>query len=395
METPLGRTETPPDTTKTLLDTSRTHLETTRSPLEATETPPDPTVTPREPTESPRGTTCPPPTRWGICSAGKISHDFLVALRTLPPEEHLAVAVAARELSRAQQYAQLHGVARAYGSYEELARDPQVDVVYVGTVNPQHLPATLLFLRARKAVLVEKPLGISAREAKEMAAAAREAGIFLMEGFWTRFFPAWKRLRALVDEGALGECRVLQGALAFPLRAVERLREPSLGGGALLDLGGYGLQMASALLGRGCPPLRLRAEGCLHPSGVDETVTLTLQYEGGKQAALTVSMDAKLPGGAALGGTRGWVEIPSHLNCPTELIWEGKREVFPLPPPMEPLNYPNSTGLRYEAQHVRECLLKGLTESPVMTLAESELIAEMMDEARRQVGAVGPGGTVA
>lgn len=154
METPLGRTETPPDTTKTLLDTSGTHLETTRSPLEATETPPDPTVTPREPTESPRGTTCPPPTRWGICSAGKISHDFLVALRTLPPEEHLvgrggswvgwggvtpltppsppvppppqAVAVAARELSRAQQYAQLHGVARAYGSYEELARDPQV-----------------------------------------------------------------------------------------------------------------------------------------------------------------------------------------------------------------------------------------------------------------------------
>lgn len=188
---------------------------------------------------------------------------------------------------------------------------------------------------------------------------------------------------------------MLQGALAFPLRAVERLREPSLGGGALLDLGGYGLQMASALLGRGCPPLRLRAEGCLHPSGVDETVTLTLQYEGGKQAALTVSMDAKLPGGAALGGTRGWVEIPSHLNCPTELIWEGKREVFPLPPPAEPLNYPNSTGLRYEAQHVRECLLKGLTESPVMTLAESELIAEMMDEARHQVGAVGPGGTVA
>lgn len=91
--------------------------------------------------------------------------------------------------------------------------------------------------------------------------------ILSSQGFWTRFFPAWKRLRALVDEGALGECRVLQGALAFPLRAVERLREPSLGGGALLDLGGYGLQMASALLGRGCPPLRLRAEGCLHPSG--------------------------------------------------------------------------------------------------------------------------------
>uniref|UniRef100_A0A8C9FI38 Trans-1,2-dihydrobenzene-1,2-diol dehydrogenase n=1 Tax=Pavo cristatus TaxID=9049 RepID=A0A8C9FI38_PAVCR len=244
-------------------------------------------------------------------ATGKISHDFLVALRTLPAEEHLAVAVAARDLTRAQQYAQLHGVARAYGSYEELAGDPQVDVVYVGTVNPQHLPATLLFLRARKAVLVEKPMGISAREAKEMAAAAREAGVFLMEGFWTRFFPAWKRLRALVDEGALGECRVLQGALAFPLRAVERLREPRLAGGALLDLGGYGLQMASALLGRGCPPLRLRAEGCLHPSG---------------------------KGGLSVGS--GGLSVGSG----------------------------------------------GLSVGPVMPLAESELIAEMMDEARRQVG---------
>uniref|UniRef100_A0A8C2SWC4 Trans-1,2-dihydrobenzene-1,2-diol dehydrogenase n=1 Tax=Coturnix japonica TaxID=93934 RepID=A0A8C2SWC4_COTJA len=220
-----------------------------------------------------------------IFNAGKISHDFLVALRTLPAEEHIAVAVAARELTRAQQYAKLHGVERAYGSYEELARDPQVDVVYVGTVNPQHLPATLLFLRARKAVLVEKPLGVTACEANKMAAAAREAGVFLMEGFWTRFFPAWNRLKALVDGGSLGDCRVLQGALAFPLSAVERLREPSLAGGALLDLGGYGLQMASALLGRGRPPLRLRAEGCLHPSGKGG-VLWGLEWGGGGLADL-------------------------------------------------------------------------------------------------------------
>uniref|UniRef100_A0A669QUX1 Trans-1,2-dihydrobenzene-1,2-diol dehydrogenase n=1 Tax=Phasianus colchicus TaxID=9054 RepID=A0A669QUX1_PHACC len=257
------------------------------------------TVTPQEPS----GTTCPPPTRWGICSAGKISHDFLVALRTLPAEEHLAVAVAARELSRAQQYAQLHGVARAYGSYEELARDPEVDVVYVGTVNPQHLPDTLLFLRARKAVLVEKPMGISAREAKEMAAAAREAGVFLMEGFWTRFFPAWKRLKALVDEGALGECRVLQGALAFPLRSVERVREPSLAGGALLDLGGYALQMASALLGRGCPPLRLRAEGCLHPSGKGRVLWGRGGSHWGERGPHGVVGEAW----RGLGGFYGWV----------------------------------------------------------------------------------------
>ncbi|NXV92599.1 DHDH dehydrogenase, partial [Calonectris borealis] len=207
----------------------------------------------------------PGPTRWGICSAGRISHDFVVALKTLPPEEHVPVAVAARELPRARAFARRHGLPRAYGSYRELAEDPDVAVVYVGAVNPQHLPAGRLFLAAGKAVLLEKPLALGARQVRELVATARARGVFLMEGYWTRFFPAWQRLRALVAGGALGEPRLLRGALALPMGDVERVREPSLGGGALLDLGGYGLQMATALLGGA--PRRLQALGCLHPSG--------------------------------------------------------------------------------------------------------------------------------
>ncbi|XP_074427607.1 trans-1,2-dihydrobenzene-1,2-diol dehydrogenase [Larus michahellis] len=339
------------------------------------------------------GGCCPPPTRWGICSAGHISHDFAVALKTLPPEEHVALAVAARELPRAQAFALRHGLPRAYGSYRELAQDPDVDVVYVGTVNTQHLAAGRLFLAAGKAVLMEKPMAVGAGEVRELVEAARARGVFLMEGFWTRFFPAWGRLRALVAGGALGEPRLLRGGLAFALGDVERLREPGLAGGALLDLGGYGLQMALALMGGG--PQRLRATGCLHPTGVDETVTMTLEFEGNRLAVLSCSMAAEMPGGAALGGTRGWAEFPSHMNCPTELVVGGRRELFPLPPPSQPLNFPHGTGLRYEAQHVRECLLRGLTESPVMPLAESELIARLLDEARRQVGAAGPRGAEA
>ncbi|XP_064296606.1 LOW QUALITY PROTEIN: trans-1,2-dihydrobenzene-1,2-diol dehydrogenase [Phalacrocorax carbo] len=335
------------------------------------------------------GVAPPGPTRWGICSAGHICHDFMVALKTLPPEEHVAVAVAARDLSRAEAFARRHGLPRAYGSYRELAEDPDVEVVYVGTVNPQHLPAARLFLGAAKAVLLEKPMAVSAHQVRELVAAARAQGVFLMEGFWTRFFPAWRRLQALVAGGALGEPRLLLGSLAFPMGDQERLREPALAGGALLDLGGYGLQMATALLGGA--PRCLTARGCLHPSGVDETVTMTLEYEGNRQAVLSCSMAAELPGGAALGGPLGWAEFPpSHMNCPTELVVGGRREVFPLPPPSQPLNFPHGTGLRYEAQHVRECLLQGLTESPVMPLAESELIARLLDEARRQVGAAGP-----
>ncbi|NXE99791.1 DHDH dehydrogenase, partial [Menura novaehollandiae] len=209
----------------------------------------------------------PGPTRWGICSAGAISHDFVVALKTLPTTEHTVVAVAARDLGRAQAFAQRFGVPRAYGSYQELAEDPNVDVVYVGVVNPAHLHTGLLFLDRGRAVLMEKPMALGSREVSALVAAARERGVFLMEGFWTRFFPAWERLRALADEGALGTPLVFRGSLGFNLGGVPRLREPGLGGGALLDLGGYGLQMALALLGG--PPKNLRAHGVLHPTGMD------------------------------------------------------------------------------------------------------------------------------
>ncbi|NWR40638.1 DHDH dehydrogenase, partial [Tachuris rubrigastra] len=325
------------------------------------------------------------------------------------------VAVAARDLGRAQAFARRLGVPRAYGSYEELAQDPNVDVVYVGVVNPSHLPTGRLFLAAGRAVLMEKPMAVGAKEVSELVAVARERGVFLMEGFWTRFFPAWQRLRALVAEGALGTPLLFRGSLGFNLGGVERLREPGLAGGALLDLGCYGLQMALALLGG--TPKALWAHGILHPTGVDESVTVTVDFGDHRLAVITCSMAAELPGGAALGGTRGWAEIPDNMNCPTELLWGGRREVFPLPPPSEPLNFPHGTGLRFEAQHVRECLLQGegspgglgrgpwgrgasltplcppgLTESPVMPLAESELVARLLDQAREQVGTAGPGG---
>ncbi|XP_027767063.1 trans-1,2-dihydrobenzene-1,2-diol dehydrogenase, partial [Empidonax traillii] len=123
----------------------------------------------------------PGPTRWGICGAGAISHDFVLALQTLPRCDHQVVAVAARELGRAQAFSRRLGVPRAYGSYEELARDPDVDVVYVGVVNPSHLPTGRLFLAAGRAVLMEKPMAVGAREVSELVATARERGVFLME----------------------------------------------------------------------------------------------------------------------------------------------------------------------------------------------------------------------
>ncbi|XP_006274914.1 trans-1,2-dihydrobenzene-1,2-diol dehydrogenase [Alligator mississippiensis] len=325
------------------------------------------------------------PTRWGICSAGKISHDFIIALKTLSAQEHTVVAIASRELAHAQEYARKNGIPRAYGSYKELARDPDIDVVYVGVINPQHLPVGRLFLRAGKPVLLEKPLGMNAAEVRELVQEARASNVFLMEAFWTRFFPVSGRIRTLLAQGALGQVKMVRAAVAIHMSNVPRLVEKDLGGGALLDLGCYCVQFACMVFG-GEKPQSILASGFLHETGVDETTSIILNYSRKRQAVLTCSFMVNLPNQAAIAGTQGIIEIPDYMSKPTDMLFNGERWECPLPPPSQPLNFERDTGLRYEAQHVRECLLQGLKESPVMSLADSELVASILDEVRKQLG---------
>ncbi|XP_062994639.1 trans-1,2-dihydrobenzene-1,2-diol dehydrogenase-like [Elgaria multicarinata webbii] len=325
--------------------------------------------------------------RWGICSAGKISHDFLVALKTLPPPDHKVVAIASSDLKRAQEYADKHGICRAYGSYEELAQDPEVDVVYVGSIHTQHHARTLLFLRAKKNVLCEKPLAMNAAEVRDMIQVAQENDVFLMEGFWTRFFPVSEQIRTMLHQKSLGDLKVLRAQLGFKMDNIPRLVEKKLGGGVLLDIGCYCIQFASMVFGPE-KPQSIVASGLLHDTGVDETMAIILNYSGNRQALFNCSMMINLPGEALIAGTDGIIKIPEHMNSPTVMFLKGDRWEWPLPPSLESLFFKESIGLRYEAEHVRQCLQKGLKESPVMPLCESENIATIMDEARRQVGVV-------
>nr|XP_048689447.1 trans-1,2-dihydrobenzene-1,2-diol dehydrogenase-like [Caretta caretta] len=327
-------------------------------------------------------------TRWGICSAGRISHDFLVALKTLPATEHKppqAVAIAARDLARAQEYAQKHGIPRVYGSYEELAQDPDVDVVYVGVINPEHLPVGRLFLGAGKHVLLEKPLGMNTAEVRQLAQLAQSQGVFLMEAFWTRFFPISEQIRRLLAQGAVGEVKLISVTVGHPMENIHRLVEKKLGGGAILDVGCYGIQFASMVLA-GERPESIVASGFLYPSGVDETTSVILKYAGKRQAVVSCTMSVELPNQAWVCGTKGSIELPAPWYAPTTMIVNHQRHECPLPPPPQPVNFSNGTGMRYEAQHVRECLLRGLKESPIMSLADSELVASIMDTVRQQLG---------
>nr|KAF6273704.1 dihydrodiol dehydrogenase [Pipistrellus kuhlii] len=189
--------------------------------------------------------------RWGIVSAGLISSDFTAVLRTLPRSEHQVVAVAARDLSRAKEFARKHDIPKAFGSYEELAKDPDV--------------------------------------------------------------------------------------------------------------------------------------------GVDDTVSVLLQYPGGAHGSFTCSITAQLPNAAYVSGTGGAAQISAPCWCPTELVVKGERREFPLPPsPGQEFNFTNGAGMIYEARHVRECLRQGLKESPVMPLAESELLADILEEVRKAIGVTFP-----
>ncbi|KAM6223621.1 trans-1,2-dihydrobenzene-1,2-diol dehydrogenase [Rhynchocyon petersi] len=327
--------------------------------------------------------------RWGIVSVGLISSDFTTVLQTLPRSEHQVVAVAARDLSRAKEFACKHDIPKAYGSYEELAQDPNVEVAYIGTQHPQHKAAVMMCLAGGKAVLCEKPMGVNAAEVREMVTEARSRGLFLMEAIWTRFFPVSESLRTLLAQGTLGGLRVARAEFGKDLTQVPRAVDWAQAGGGLLDIGIYCIQFISMVFG-GKKPEKISAVGRRHETGVDDTVTVLLQYPGGAHASFTCSITAQLTNTAFVSGTKGMAQVLEPCWCPTKLVVKGELKEYPLPPVQAKLNFTNGAGMIYEAKHVRECLRKGLKESPVIPLAESELLADILEEVRKAIGVTFP-----
>lgn len=326
--------------------------------------------------------------RWGIVSAGLIASDFTSVLRSLPLSEHQVVAVAARDLKRAEEFAQKYNIPKAYGSYEELAKDPNVEVAYIATQHPQHKPVVLLCLAAGKAVLCEKPMGVNAAEVREMVATARSQGVFLMEAIWSRFFPAMEALRDVLVRGTIGDLRVARAEFGTDLRSVPRATDWNQAGGSLLDLGIYCVQFLSMVFGAQKPE-KISAVGRIHETGVDDTVSVLLQYPGGAHGSFTCSISSNLTNTAYVNGTKGMAQILKSW-CPTELVVNGERKEFPPPALGKEYNFLNGSCLLYEANHIRECLRKGLKESPVVPLAESELLAEILEEVRKAIGVTFP-----
>jgi predicted dehydrogenase len=319
--------------------------------------------------------------RWGIAGPGAIAFGFARGLAQLDDAE--LVAVGSRSHDRAAGFvgrcADRFATAVPYGSYEDLALDPSVDVVYVATPHSRHEQDTLLFLEAGKHVLCEKPFSLSEAQGRRMVEAARSRGLFLMEAMWSRFLPAYRTLAELLHGGAIGEPQLVEADFGFRTEPdpAHRLFDLHQGGGALLDLGVYPVQLSSLVLGA---PTRVSAMGRIGETGVDEQVVLLLEHEGARHSVLKAALRTNLACTARIAGTDGWIEVPAFMHCPGSLTVVQGRERREIDAGWE------GEGLRFQVQEVHRCLAAGLTESPVMTLDETLSIARTLDAARARIG---------
>ena len=318
------------------------------------------------------------PIRWGILATGGIARSFVTDLLAMPDAE--VTAVGSRSQEAADRFAATHGIPRAYGSWQELAADPDLDVVYVATPHSAHHAAALTCLRAGRAVLCEKPFTLDLEQATELVRAATEAGVFLMEAMWMRCFPAIHTVSGLIADGAIGEVTSVHAdfGLSTPPEATYRLRAPELGGGALLDLGVYPVTFAQIVLG---PPDEIRAWARLTAEGVDENTGLTFGYASGAVASLTCSLTGDTPRTAAITGTDGRIELPRNYYRPTHfIITRGNGGPERIETPFDGLGY------HFEAAEVHRCLREGLLESPVVPLSETLTVMRTLDAVRDQIG---------
>ncbi len=321
--------------------------------------------------------------RWGILGTGNIAHQFAQGLAHAG--DATLVAVGSRDSRTAKAFADSFGIPRRHASYEALARDPDIDVVYVSTPHPMHRDNSILLLEQGKAVLCEKPFTINAEQAQEVIDLARRRGVFLMEAMWTRYIPAVVRARQLIAEGAIGEIRMVQADFGFraPLNPHSRLFDKALGGGALLDVGIYPLSLASMVLGPSPQEIVSTAE--LGKTGVDEQSAVLLKYAGGQIALCSCAVRTNTRIEATFMGTEGSIRLHSPFFKSSELtIIRGEQQeniALPL----------RGNGYNYEADEVGRCLRAGAVESPTMPLDETLALMRLMDRIRAQWGLRYPG----
>ena len=315
--------------------------------------------------------------RVGTIGAGWIADKMAEALSPLDEAEVLAIA--SRSLEKARQFADERGISRAYGSYEELVEDPDVDLVYVATPHSHHYPHARLALEHGKPVLVEKAFTANAREAEALLTLARERHLFITEAIWTRYMPLSMKVKEIMDSGIIGEPRILTATLCYEMEQKERIIRPDLCGGALLDLGVYVLNFARMYFGTDI--VRTVTNCHLGPSGMDMMESISLSFRDGRMANLQAGCLTLNDRQGIISGKEGYIRI-DNVNCPERIeVWRNYElvEVYERPEGMV-------NGYEYQVLECKRCLEAGLTESPMMPHEETLSIMQQMDALRKDWG---------
>jgi predicted dehydrogenase len=315
--------------------------------------------------------------RWGIVGPGSIATSFAEAMQLVP--EGSIVSVASRSAERAETFAARFEIPHHYGDYRHIADDPEVDVVYVSTPQSRHELDTLDLLRAGKHVLCEKPFALNVEQSERMVGEARQRGLFLMDAIWSRFLPAYQVLGQVLDEGRIGEPLLVEADFGFrsPLSSANRLFRADLGGGGLLDLGIYPLQLCSLVLGH---PIAAVADGVIGDTGVDEQVAVVIRHPGAKLGVIKAAIRVNMACTARISGTDGIIQLPAMMHCPNSITVTSAAGTEEIDCSYE------GNGLRFEIEEVQRCLESGLIESERMPLDETLVLMSTLDAIRRQIG---------
>jgi predicted dehydrogenase len=317
---------------------------------------------------------------WAILGCGKIAKKFSEDLRLLPNAN--LYAAASRNLDNANRFAKEMGYEKAYGSYEEMVNDPNVDIVYIATPHSMHLEHSILCLEHKKAVLCEKAFAMNSREVQQMVDTSRKNKTFLMEAFWTIFHAKFLKVLELARDKELGQLKFVKSDFMFKadFDPDKRLYNIDLGAGSLLDIGIYPIFRSLMLLGK---PTSIKTMANIRSTGVEDSISMLFGYENGAMAVLTSSFESSCNNETEVCFEHGYIKFIREPEFPILIERNGIKEEIHVEQPI-------GMGYELEAKHVMECLDQGLIESPILPLSTSQDLMEILDAVRKDAGIVFP-----
>ena len=317
----------------------------------------------------------------GILGCGVIAETFADTLRQMGEVE--CYAAASRTLKRAEEFAGKYGFKKAYGSYEELCADPEVELIYIATPHSSHFDNMKLCIRHKKSVLCEKSFTVNAREAEQIREYAEQEQVFVAEAIWTRYMPSRNMIQEIIDSGIIGDISVLTANLSYPISHKERIMRPELAGGALLDIGVYGVNFAMMHFGTDIE--RIESSVRMTDTGVDAMESITIFFRGGRMAVLTHDIYSRSDRKGIFYGEKGYI-IVENINNPQSIsVYDTEDRL------VRRMDVPKQiSGYEYEVLECIDAVRSGEKESSSMPLSDSIKVMEIMDQLRGQWGLVYP-----